>query len=153
MVSSSRLTMAALAMMLALAAAPAAQTEPTDMTSPVGLWRTIDDKTGKPRGVIRVYEQDGKLFGKIERSLRPGEPPKFCDKCTDERKDQPLLGMIILRNLKRVDNEYRDGDILDPDNGSVYRCKMHLEDGGRKLVVRGFVGLSLFGRTQTWERE
>jgi uncharacterized protein (DUF2147 family) len=151
MVAFSRLTMASFALLLALgAAAPAAQ---TDMSSPVGLWRTIDDKTGQPRGVVRVYEQDGKLFGKIERSLRPGEPPKVCGKCTDERKDQPLLGMVFLRNLKPVDGEYRDGDILDPDNGSVYRCKLRLEDGGKKLVVRAFVGFSLFGRTQTWERE
>jgi uncharacterized protein (DUF2147 family) len=143
--------MTALALVLALyAAAPAAQ---TDMSSPVGTWKTIDDKTGKPRGVVRVYEQDGKLFGRIERSLRPGEPPKICDQCTDERKGQPLLGMIFLRNLKLVDGEYRDGDILDPDNGKVYRCKLRLEDGGKKLVVRAFIGVSLFGRTQTWERE
>jgi uncharacterized protein (DUF2147 family) len=126
----------------------------TDLKSPVGTWRTIDDRTGQPRSVVRIYEQDGKLFGQIVRSLKEGEDPNAtCVKCTDERKGQPFVGMIFMRNLKLVDGEYTDGDILDPDNGSVYRCKMRLEDGGKKLVVRGFRGISLFGRAQTWERE
>lgn len=124
-----------------------------DLSSPVGTWKTIDDNTGKARAIVRVYEQDGRLFARIEKSLTPGEETRTCTKCTDGRKDQPLIGLIIMRNIKLVDGEYRDGDILDPDNGSIYRCKLRLEEGGRKLVVRGFLGISLFGRSQTWERE
>ena len=151
MASCVRRASVALALFIAAyAVAPAAQ---IDLTSPVGTWRIIDDKTGKPRSVIRIYEQDGKIFGRIERSLRPGVEPATCVRCTDERKDQPLIGMVFMRDLKLVDGEYRDGDILDPDNGSVYRCRLRLVDGGKKVIVRGFLGISLFGRTQTWERE
>jgi uncharacterized protein (DUF2147 family) len=151
MASCVRRASVALALVIAAyAVAPAAQ---IDLTSPVGTWRIIDDKTGKPRSVISIYEQDGKIFGRIERSLRPGVEPGTCVKCTDERKDQPLIGMVFMRDLKLVDGEYRDGDILDPDNGSVYRCRLRLVDGGKKVIVRGFLGISLFGRTQTWERE
>ena len=75
------------------------------------------------------------------------------DRCKDERKDQPLVGLVFMRHMKVDGGEYRGGDILDPDNGSIYRCKLRLEDNGRKLKVRGFIGFSVFGRTQTWERE
>jgi uncharacterized protein (DUF2147 family) len=100
---------------------------------------------------VRIYEQDGRLFGKIEGSFTPGAEHRFCQVCTDERKDQPMLGLIIIRNMKRMDDEYSGGDILDPDNGRVYHCKMHVE-GGTRLVVRGYIGFSLLGRNQTWER-
>jgi uncharacterized protein (DUF2147 family) len=102
---------------------------------------------------VRIYEQDGKLFGKIERSLMPGAENRFCTACTDYRKDQPMLGLIIIRNMNRTDDGYAGGDILDPESGSVYRCKFHLEEGGAKLVLRGFIGISLLGRTQIWERQ
>ena len=121
--------------------------------SPLGLWRTIDDKSAKPRSVVRIFEEGGRLFGRIERGFDPRENERTCNLCTDERRDQPLRGMLIIRNMKRSGDEYVDGDILDPDNGSVYRSKMRLEDEGRKLSVRGFIGVSLFGRSQTWERE
>lgn len=122
-------------------------------TSPFGEWKTFDDKTGNARAIVRIYEQDGKLFGKIERSLTPGAESRVCAACTDDRKDRPMLGLIIIRNMKRTDDGYAGGDILDPETGSVYRCKLHLEDGGAKLVVRGFIGISLLGRTQIWERQ
>jgi uncharacterized protein (DUF2147 family) len=124
-----------------------------ESSSPVGEWKTFDDKTGKARAIVHIYEQDGKLFGKIERSLVPGAESRVCAVCTDDRKDQPMLGLIIIRNMKRTDDGYAGGDILDPDTGSVYRCKLHVEDNGAKLVVRGFIGISLLGRTQTWERQ
>ena len=124
-----------------------------DAGSPVGEWKTFDDKNGKARAIVRIYEQDGKLFGKIERSLTPGAESRVCAVCTDDRKDQPMLGLVIIRNMKRTDDGYAGGDILDPDTGSVYRCKLHLDQGGAKLVVRGFIGISLLGRTQTWERQ
>lgn len=121
--------------------------------SPVGEWKTFDDKTGQARAIVRIYEQDGQLFGKIERSLMPGAEHRVCTACTDYRKDQPMLGLIIIRNMKRTDDGYAGGDILDPESGSVYRCKFHLEEGGAKLVLRGFIGISLLGRTQIWQRQ
>lgn len=120
----------------------AAQTSATD--SPLGLWRTIDDKTGKPRSVVRIYEENGRLFGRIVRGFDARE---------NERRDQLLRGLLIIRNFKPDGAEYVDGDILDPDNGKTYSARMKLEEGGRKLAVRGFVGISLFGRSQVWERE
>jgi uncharacterized protein (DUF2147 family) len=124
-----------------------------DPSSPIGEWKTFDDKTGNARAIVSIYEQDGRLFGKIERSMTPGAGSRVCAVCTDDRKDQPMLGLVIIRNMKRTDDGYAGGDILDPDTGSVYRCKLHLEDGGAKLVVRGFIGISLLGRTQIWQRQ
>ena len=123
-----------------------------DLHSPLGVWTTIDDSTGKPRGVVRIYQQNGKLFGRLEQSFNAGAESRRCTKCTDERKDNPVIGLVIIRNMSLDDDEYTGGDILDPDNGSVYRCKFKLEDGGKKLRVRGFIGISFFGRTQVWAR-
>jgi len=121
--------------------------------SPAGLWKTIDDKTGKPRGLVRIYEQNGQFFGRIQASFDPKETAERCDKCTDDRKDQPVIGMVILRRLKKSGAEYDGGDILDPDTGTIYRCKLRLEDQGRKLLLRGYLGISLLGRSQTWLRQ
>jgi len=121
--------------------------------SPIGLWKTFDDKTGAARALVRIYEQDGKLFGRIEQSFTQGADNRVCVECTDERKDKPIIGLIIIRNVRAADGEFSGGDILDPDNGSVYRCKFHLEDSGSRLVVRGFIGLSILGRTQNWQRQ
>jgi uncharacterized protein (DUF2147 family) len=144
---------AALALVLAALPAPPATADdtPAGANSPIGLWKTIDDKTGAPRAIVRIYEQDGLLFGKIENSFKPGAEHRVCAVCSDERKDQPILGLIIIRNMKRTDGEYSGGDILDPDTGSIYHCKMHVE-GGTRLVVRGYIGFSLLGRNQTWQR-
>jgi uncharacterized protein (DUF2147 family) len=119
--------------------------------SPIGLWKTIDDKSGAARAIVRIYEQDGRLFGKIEGSFTPGVEHRVCDVCDDERKGQPMLGLVIIRNMKQTDGEYSGGDILDPDTGSVYHCKLHVE-GGTRLVLRGYIGFSLLGRNQTWQR-
>ena len=134
----------------ALHAAPASATEPA---SPIGLWKTIDDKSGSPRAIVRIYEQDGKLFGRIERSFTPGAENRVCEECTDERKNQPIIGLIIIRNIRSKDDEYTGGDILDPDTGTVYRCKFHLDQNGSRLIVRGYIGISLLGRSQTWQRQ
>jgi len=134
----------------ALHAAPASATEPA---SPIGLWKTIDDKTGSPRAIVRIYEQDGKLFGRIERSFTPGAENRVCEECTDERKNRPIIGLIIIRNIRSKDGEYAGGDILDPDTGTVYRCKFHLDQNGSRLIVRGYIGISLLGRSQTWQRQ
>ncbi|HZX26395.1 MAG TPA: DUF2147 domain-containing protein [Telluria sp.] len=126
-----------------------------DESSPVGLWKNIDDVSGKPRALIRITETNGVLQGRIEKLFRePNEDanPK-CDKCSDYRKDQPVVGMLILTGLKKDGDEYNGGDILDPNNGKIYRSKLHLVDGGRKLNVRGYIGLPMLGRTQTWLRQ
>ena len=121
--------------------------------SPVGLWRTIDDATGKPRALVRVFEKDGRIFGRIEQGVNPNPgTSEVCDLCTDERRGMPKIGMIIIRNMQRDGEVWSGGDILDPDNGKVYKCRLRVVDDNRRLEVRGFIGFSLLGRTQTWER-
>lgn len=121
--------------------------------SPLGLWKTFDDKTGMPRALVRIYLQDEKYFGRIEHSFTPGAETRVCSVCKDDRKNQPVIGLLIIRNMSLRDGEYVGGDILDPDSGSVYRCKFHLENDGSVLVVRGFIGFSLLGRSQSWRRQ
>jgi len=123
--------------------------------SPAGTWKTIDDKTGKPKALVRITEDAGVLTGKIEKLFRPADQdqnPK-CVACSDARKDQPLIGMTILSGLKKDGNEYAGGEILDPEDGKTYKSKAKLIDGGSKLEVRGYVGVPMFGRSQTWQRE
>jgi len=123
--------------------------------SPVGLWKTIDDNTGKPRGLVRIMEVNGEYQGKVEKIFsKPGEDadPK-CEKCDGARHNQPVIGMTILWGLTKQDDEYQGGEILDPENGKVYRVKMMLDGDGGRLGVRGFIGFSFIGRTQTWVRE
>jgi len=136
-------------MILMAAANSAAAVE----SSPEGLWKTYDDHTGEARALVRIYRQDGSFFGRVETNLVPAEADAHCTACTDERKDQPVVGMVIIRNIKADENEFSGGDILDPESGSVYRCILRLADDGRQLKVRGYLGLSLFGRTQIWKRE
>jgi uncharacterized protein (DUF2147 family) len=121
-------------------------------STPVGLWKTIDDATGNPRSHVRIEEVNGELQGKVEKIYPfPGDDPEnLCDKCKGERKDKPVVGMTILWGLKEGGGVWKGGKILDPDNGKIYRCKMTLSDDGRELDVRGFIGISLIGRTQTW---
>jgi len=122
--------------------------------SPVGLWKTIDDETGKPKSLVRISEANGELRGKIEKLFRnAGEDPNpKCDKCEDARKDQPIVGMTILTGMKKDGSEYNGGQILDPANGKVYKSKMAVTEGGKKLDVRGYIGVPMLGRTQTWVR-
>ncbi|HYL37360.1 MAG TPA: DUF2147 domain-containing protein [Bryobacteraceae bacterium] len=127
--------------------------DPTVTLTPGGRWRTVDDKTGKPRSIVRIWEENGQFFGRVEQSLNPERAGRRCDKCTDERKDQLIVGMVIIRGLKQDGEEFTGGDILDPDNGKVYRCKVKVKEHGSVLSVRGYLGASLFGRSQTWTRE
>lgn len=122
-------------------------------SSPAGLWKTVDDKTHKTRGLVRIYEKDGAFFGRIENTFDAKEAAERCIKCEGDRRDQPIIGLLILRDMKKRGSDYGGGDILDPDSGVVYRCKMALEDGGLRLVLRGYIGISLLGRSQTWFRE
>jgi len=122
--------------------------------SPVGRWKTIDDETNKEKSIIEVYESGGRLYGKIVQLLqeKDGGAGKLCTKCTGSDSNMPLIGMVILKDLKKEDDEYTGGTIMDPNNGKTYKCKMELDDGGKKLKVRGFIGFSLLGRTQVWQR-
>jgi len=118
-----------------------------------GLWKTADDGTGTPSALIRIIETNGEYQGTIEKILIRGEDENtICEKCEGPRHNQPVLGLAIITGMKKQGDEYVGGEILDPGNGKVYRCKMTLEDGGTKIQVRGFIGVSLFGRTQTWIR-
>lgn len=121
--------------------------------SPIGRWKTVDDKTGQARGIVRIYEEHGTLFGKIEASLKASESKEHCDLCTDDRKGHPVIGLVVIRGLKKQGDEYSGGDILEPDTGTIYRCKLRLLDQGKKLLVRGYLVIPLIGRTQTWIRE
>ncbi|KQC03209.1 MAG: hypothetical protein APR54_09595 [Candidatus Cloacimonas sp. SDB] len=122
--------------------------------SPTGRWRTIDDETGKPRSVIVIWEESGVLKGKIEQLFlqEDEDPDPLCDKCKGDFKDQPIIGMTILNDLKRSANQWKGGTIMDPDNGKLYNCKIEVIDNGLRLKVRGFIGFSLLGRTQYWEK-
>jgi uncharacterized protein (DUF2147 family) len=123
--------------------------------SPVGLWKTIDDNSGQPRGLVRIREINGRFEGRIEKIFpKPGDDPApKCDKCDGTRHNQPVLGMTILSGLTKQGEEYQGGEILDPETGKIYRVKMKVAEGGKKLEVRGFIGVSLFGRSQIWLRE
>ena len=122
--------------------------------TPVGLWKTIDDETKTEKSQVRITESGGVLNGKIEKLTDPAKQDAKCDKCADERKDKPVIGMTIVRNAKAdaALAVWEGGEILDPNDGKVYRLKMTPIEGGKKLEVRGFIGFALLGRTQTWVR-
>jgi uncharacterized protein (DUF2147 family) len=123
--------------------------------SPVGTWQTIDDNTGQPKALVQISQDgSGSLDGKVIKGLGPNDQPdRRCTACTDDRKDQLILGMTIIHDMKKDGDGWDGGNILDPENGKVYKCKMRLEEGGQKLVVRGYIGVSLLGRSQTWIRQ
>jgi uncharacterized protein (DUF2147 family) len=121
--------------------------------TPVGVWKTIDDKTGEVSSEVRIYDNAGVLSGKIEKLLRKdAKQDSVCDLCSDDRKNQPVLGMEIIRGAKKTDGKdvWEGGKILDPDNGKTYTLKLTPVDGGKKLEVRGYI--AFFYRTQTWVR-
>ncbi|CAN5694118.1 DUF2147 domain-containing protein [soil metagenome] len=122
-------------------------------SSPVGLWRNVDDKTGEVKAEIRIDESGGALTGRIERSLKKDtKPDAACDECTDDRKGKPIAGLEIVRGGKKADGKdvWEGGKILDPENGKEYRASFTPIDGGKKLEVRGYLGP--FWRTQVWNR-
>lgn len=118
-----------------------------------GLWQTIDDTTDKPRSLVRITEIGGEYSATIEKGLLATDTADaICDKCTDERKGQKLIGMTIAKHLKQNGHVYEGGEILDPENGKVYKCKMTLNANGNELEVRGYIGFSWIGRSQIWKR-
>ncbi|WP_341677072.1 DUF2147 domain-containing protein [Niveibacterium sp. SC-1] len=144
----------ALRMVVALAALLAGVVQAAE-PSAVGRWRQLDDADGKPRSIVLISEREGTYEGRIEQLFpRPGDAAEaVCDKCTDARRGQKILGLRIMEGLQRKGLEYEGGEILDPGNGKVYRVRMTLSPDGQRLDVRGFIGVALFGRTQTWLRE
>lgn len=127
-----------------------AQAEPQSV--PTGLWKTVDDGTGMDKGVVRIYLSNGMLFGEVEQIFEQKKRKGLCEKCSDERRNKPVLGMTILRNAKASDDAriWEGGDILDPEKGEVYRLRLKLLEGGNELEVRGYFGP--FYRNQRWLR-
>lgn len=125
-----------------------------DDNSPVGTWKTIDDKTGHPKSIVQITEQGGELQAKVLRVLESDQGPHpVCTACEGERKGKPIEGMTIMWGVRKQGQSWGGGSILDPHNGKVYSVKLTLADGGKKLDVRGYLGVALLGRTQTWQRE
>jgi uncharacterized protein (DUF2147 family) len=146
----SALTLAALLPLFA--AGPAA---PVDMSSPAGLWQALDDDTKQPSGWFLITNHDGVYSGIIAKMfMKPGENPNVtCDKCTDDRKDHPWLGLEIIRGMKQEEpDKYSGGNILDPRDGKIYHATMKVTQDGQTLVVRGYLGIELLGKNQYWTR-
>ena len=122
--------------------------------SPTGTWKTIDDKTGKASGIVRITEQGGVLQGKIIKVLSSDQGPHpVCTNCDGKRHNQPVEGMTFLWGLTRDGKVWSGGKILDPKSGHIYKARIQVIDGGRELKVRGYLGFALLGRTQIWHRE
>ncbi|MDC6169418.1 DUF2147 domain-containing protein [Paucibacter sp. XJ19-41] len=141
--------------LIALSAALTALPARAGDASPLGLWKNLDDVSGKPRALVRITESNGTLQGKIEKVFpAAGEDPNpKCDKCEGALKNAPVLGLVILSGLTKDGDEYAGGQILDPDNGKVYRSKLRLMQNGQQLSVRGYIGVPILGRSQTWLRQ
>ena len=119
--------------------------------TPVGLWKTIDEDTNQAKSYVRINQTNGVLSGKVETILNPAKQNDICSKCDDELKDQPILGMTIITDVKAQDDgTWGDGEILDPTNGKTYTLQLTPQDEGKKLEVRGYIGF--FYRNQYWLR-
>lgn len=132
-----------------------AQTQATGTTGPSGIWETYDDNTGVATSYVRVTESGNTLTGALDRILDASKADARCTACEDERRDQPLVGMTIFRNVKAsadVPLTWDGGEILDPKNGRTYKVRIRLIDDGKVLEVRGYKGSPMFGRTQLWQR-
>jgi uncharacterized protein (DUF2147 family) len=139
---------------LAALALAAGATSGFAQATPVGLWKTLDDATQQERSLVRVSDTGGVLTGRIEKVLDPARQEARCEKCTDARKDKPLLGLTIVEGVRKDPSEpvWEGGTILDPNNGKTYKVRLTPQDGGKTLNVRGYIGAPLLGRTQTWIR-
>jgi uncharacterized protein (DUF2147 family) len=144
--------MTLIGLMLAMASAGAF----AQSASPAGLWKTIDDGSKKEKSLVRIVDNGGVLSGKIEKLLDPNEKPDVvCDQCSDDRKNQPVVGLTIIRGVKQDADDkalWNGGDILDPANGKVYKVRLKPAQDGKALEVRGYIGMPMLGRSQTWIR-
>jgi len=123
----------------------------TQAQSATGKWKTIDDQTGEAKSIVEIYEKDGKIYGKVVEILNPAKKDSKCIDCKGADKDKPILGLTIIKGLSKDGKEWSGGQILDPNNGKLYKCSI-THNGKDKLNVRGYIGISLLGRTQTWHR-
>jgi uncharacterized protein (DUF2147 family) len=122
--------------------------------SPVGNWKTFDDKTGRAKSIVQIAEENGELTGKVLEVLEsPSGPHPLCRPCEGERKDKPVEGMMILWGAKKNGASWEDGEILDPENGRIYHVILTLLGRGQKLAVRGYIGIPVIGRRQIWQRQ
>ena len=122
--------------------------------TPVGTWKTIDDKTHQPKSIVEITDNNGELQAKVVKVLNSDEGPNpICKECDGARKNQPIEGMTIMWGVTKDDDMWDGGKILDPKNGKEYKVKLTLMDGGQKLDVHGYIGFALLGRSQVWERQ
>lgn len=146
--------MATVFMSLSMSAFAIEKSMDITMDSPVGYWKTIDDMTGKPKSIVQIWRKDQMLLAKVIK-IFPGNHShqnQICIACQGDKHNQPIVGMVILSGLKPTNDQWANGNILDPENGKTYKCVARLTENGKKLNVRGYIGLPLFGRSQTWER-
>ena len=145
-----RIPKIALTIVLALAGSAALA-----QATPAGLWRTIDDDGKTEKSQVRISESGGVFSGKVEKIANPARQDARCDKCSDARKDQPLLGLVVIQGVRANAGEaglWDGGEILDPNNGKTYKVRMRLTGEGKALELRAYLGMPLIGRTQTWQR-
>ena len=139
-----------------LLSATAASAGGADLSTPVGRWTVIDEKSGYPSSIIEIWDSGGELQGRVLKLIpHPGSKsgPAICSACSGDLKDKPIVGMTVMKGLKKDGDEWNGGSILDTDSGDSYSLILRLADGGRKLVLRGYIGISLIGRSMTWSRD
>lgn len=120
-----------------------------------GQWKTVDDKTHKPKGIVQLWVSNGVLYGKLVDRFKENiqNPEDTCTKCTGNLKGKPIIGLVFLYGLKmNSDGSWSGGSIVDPETGKIYKCSVNISPDGKELHVRGYIGVSLLGRTQTWYR-
>jgi uncharacterized protein (DUF2147 family) len=125
-------------------------TVPLFSQSITGKWKHVDDKDGKEKSVIEIYEQNGMLYGRVDELLKDA-PVRTCSKCSGDLKDKPIEGMVIIKDMKKTNNGGEHGKILDPGTGKTYSVQIELQSQD-KLKLRGYIGSPAFGRTQYWSR-
>jgi uncharacterized protein (DUF2147 family) len=138
-----------------LAVASGLSADQAAANSPIGYWKTIDDHTGQARSIVKVFEVNGELRGRVEKllNLPNGAKPPTCDKCPGDRKGKPVLGLEFLWGFKKDGASWSDGSVLDPEEGRVYNANLELLDGGKRLKLFGYVRVVFkIGRSQTWTR-
>lgn len=123
----------------------------TQAQSIVGKWKTFDDQTGDAKSIVEISEKGGKYQGKVIEILNPAKKDSKCEKCPGDDKGKPIEGLTIIKNLTKKGEEFTGGTIIDPQSGKEYKCSIKT-NGKTKLEVRGYVGISLIGRTQTWTK-